>query len=70
MEAADEPDLLTLAQLRQVASPTGQPYRLHVQVDTRTEKTTSQGSPFLELRLTDASDSLLWRVFDNNPLFG
>jgi 3'-5' exoribonuclease len=67
--AENDPDLLTLAQLRQVASPSPQPYRVHCQVESRAEKTASTGSPYLELKLADATDSLLWRVFDNNPAF-
>jgi 3'-5' exoribonuclease len=65
----DAPDRLTLTQLRQVAGPSPQPYRVHVQVDHRTEKQTSTGAPFLEIKLVDAGDSMVWRVFDNNPLF-
>lgn len=66
---ADDLDLITLTQLRQVVNQTPQPYRLHLQVELRTEKTTSAGSPFFEVKLVDAADSLVWRVFDNNPLF-
>ncbi|WP_395750620.1 HD domain-containing protein [Prosthecobacter sp.] len=66
---ADDLDLITLTQLRQVASQSPQPYRLHLQVESRIEKTTSTGSPFLEVKLVDAADSLVWRIFDNNPLF-
>ena len=62
-------DLLTITQLKQVAGPTPQPYRIHAQVDGRAEKTTSQGSPFWEIKLADATDSLVWRVFDNSPAF-
>lgn len=62
-------ELLTLTQLRQVAGPSPQPYRVHVQVDARTEKQTSQGSPYYELKLADAAESIVWRIFDNNPLF-
>jgi 3'-5' exoribonuclease len=69
-DAADTaPDLLTIAQLRQVASPSPQPYRIHCQLDTRSEKTASTGSPYLELKLTDGTDAFLWRIFDNNPAF-
>jgi len=69
MNEEHTPDLLTITQLRQILGPTPQPYRLQVQVDSRLEKQTAQSSPFLEVRLADAADSLLWRVFDNNPLF-
>lgn len=69
MDDVSDLDLVTLTQLRQVAAPSPQPYRVHVQVDSRVEKQTSGGAPFLEVRLLDAGDSLMWRVFDNNPLF-
>ena len=62
-------DLLTIPQLKQVASSQAQPYRIHVQVEQHSQRTTAGGAPFLEIRLADAGDSLLWRVFDNNPLF-
>ena len=65
----DAPDRLTLTQLRQVAGPSPQPYAVHVQVDHRSEKQTSTGAPFLEVKLADAGDSMVWRIFDNNPLF-
>ncbi|MCP5557953.1 MAG: HD domain-containing protein [Verrucomicrobiaceae bacterium] len=59
---------LTLSELRQVLNATPQPYRVHVQIDSRNDRTTSTGSPFVELRLVDGSDSLVWRVFDNSPM--
>ena len=62
-------DLLTLTQLRQIASPSPQPYRAHLKVDNRIEKQTAGGAPFLKVKLADAGDSMVWRVFDNNPLF-
>jgi 3'-5' exoribonuclease len=65
----EPPDLITLSQLKQVAGQTPQPYRIHAQIETRLEKNTSSGSPFYELKLVDAGDSMIWRVFDNNPLF-
>lgn len=69
MDDASDLDLLTLTQLRQIAGPSPQPYRVHVQVDNRIEKQTAGGAPFLEVKLADAGDSMVWRVFDNNPLF-
>ena len=68
-QTPDDLDLITITQLRQVANPTPQPYRLHLQVESRLEKATSSGSPFFEVKLVDAADSFVWRVFDNNPLF-
>ncbi len=71
MEAppASDLDLITITQLRQIANQSPQPYRLHVQVESRLEKATSSGSPFFEIKLADAGDSLVWRVFDSNPQF-
>lgn len=69
MDDAADLDLLTLTQLKQIAGPSAQPYRVHVQVDNRIEKQTAGGAPFLEVKLADAGDSMVWRVFDNNPLF-
>lgn len=62
-------ELLTITQLKQVANASPQPYRIHAQVDAKSEKTTAQGSPYLELKLADAADALVWRVFDSNPAF-
>lgn len=67
--SASDLDLITITQLWQVANQTPQPYRLHLQVESRIEKATSSGSPFFEVKLVDAGDSFVWRVFDNHPLF-
>lgn len=66
---AEEWELLTIAELRQSAKVAAETSRLHVQLDSRQEKHTAQGNPFLEIKLSDGGDSLVWRVFDNNPLF-
>lgn len=68
-DTAADLDLLTISQLKSIANAQPQPYRLHAQVDMKAERTTSGGAPFLEIKLADAGDSLVWRVFDNNPLF-
>ena len=62
-------DLLNLRQLKLVADTTPQPYRLRVQVDAVHTRETSQGKPFLEVKLTDGTELMTWRVFDGNPLF-
>jgi len=62
-------DLLTVRQLKQVASTAPQPYRIHVQVELNAVKETSQGKPYHELKLTDGTESLTWRVFDGSHLF-
>ena len=43
---ASDLDLISITQLRQVANQTPQPYRLHVQIESRIEQATSSGSPF------------------------
>ncbi|MDB6118756.1 MAG: hypothetical protein JWO08_2537 [Verrucomicrobiaceae bacterium] len=63
------PDLLTLAQLKQVASTQPQPYRVQAQVENSSEKQTQQGKPYYEIKLTDGEESLIWRIFDGSPLF-
>lgn len=63
------PDLLTLAQLKQVAGTQPQLYRVQAQVESTSEKQTQQGKPYYEVKLTDGEESLVWRVFDGNPLF-
>lgn len=62
-------DLLTVRQLKTVAGPQPQPYRVHVQVEGNLVKETSQGKPYHEVKLTDGTESLVWRVFDGSPLF-
>ena len=63
------PDLLTLAQLKQVANTQPQPYRVQAQVESAVEKQTQAGKPYYEVKLTDGEESLVWRVFDGSPLF-
>jgi 3'-5' exoribonuclease len=63
------PDLLSLTQWRQVASTQQQLYRIRAQVDGVAQRQTAQGKPYFDLKLTDGSEPLTWRVFDNNPLF-
>jgi 3'-5' exoribonuclease len=64
-----ELDLLTIAQLRSLAGPTVQPCRIQAQVDGVAQRQTSQGKPYFDVKLVDSTESLPWRVFDNNPLF-
>jgi 3'-5' exoribonuclease len=68
-EDAHDLELLTIRQLKRVAAPQPQPYRLHAQVDGNAVKETSQGKPYHELKLADRTDALTWRVFDGSPLF-
>ncbi|MBL9117936.1 MAG: HD domain-containing protein [Verrucomicrobiaceae bacterium] len=72
MDSSDPslPDLLSLAQLRQTASSTqAQPYRVRAQVEALVQRQTAQGKPYFDVKLTDGTETLTWRVFDNNPLF-
>lgn len=62
-------ELLTIRQLKRVAGPQSQPYRTQAQIDGNAVKETAQGKPYHELKLTDGTDSLTWRVFDGSPLF-
>ena len=62
-------DLLSLRQLKQVAGPAPQPYRVQAQVEAVNTRETSQGKPFLEVKLADGTEAFTWRVFDANPLF-
>lgn len=62
-------ELLTIRQLKRVAGQQPQPYRAQAQVDGNAVKETAQGKPYHELKLTDATDSLTWRVFDGSPIF-
>lgn len=60
---------LSLAQLRSEVTGTPQPWEVHVQLESLLEKQTAAGAPYLEAKLTDGSDGLLWRIFDNQPAF-
>src|SRR5882757_6581822 len=65
----DDPELLSIRQLKLVAEAQPQPYRIQAQIDANNEKETSQGKPYREVKLADGADSLVWRVFDGNPAF-
>src|SRR3954470_14758917 len=69
MPDAGDFDLLTLRQLKLVADAAPQPYRIRVQVDAVNTRETSQGKPFIEVKLTDGTELMTWRVFDGNPLY-
>lgn len=62
-------DLLTLRQLKLVAGPAPQPYRVQAQVESVNTRETREGKPFLEVKLADGTETFTWRVFDGNPLF-
>ncbi len=68
-ETPSDYDRLTIRELKQVAESQPQPYRMQAQVEVNGSKDTSQGKPYRELKLNDGADSLVWRVFDGNPLF-
>lgn len=67
--APQDPERLSIRHLKQLAGPQPQTARIHAQVEARAQKDTAQGKPYHEIKLTDGTDSLTWRVFDGNPLF-
>lgn len=67
--SSELPDLISITELRTVASQVPQVYRVRAQMEAVVERTASTGSLYLEARLVDGADSLVWRVFDNNPCF-
>jgi 3'-5' exoribonuclease len=64
-----EAERISLAQLRAKANSTPQPWAVQVQLESLLEKQTAAGAPYFEAKLTDGSDQLLWRIFDNQPAF-
>jgi 3'-5' exoribonuclease len=68
-DAINESDLLTLRQLKQVAEAQPQPYRVRAQVESCSTRPAANGKPFFEMKLTDGTESLTWRVFDGTPAF-
>ena len=56
-------DILSIRQIRQATTEFACPAIVHVQVERATVKPTKSGSEFLELKLTDASDQLILRVW-------
>lgn len=69
MDDDSQPDRLSITELRQVAAPSPQRYRIQAQVDGISQRQTAQGKPYFDVRLSDGAEPLVWRVFDNNPLF-
>lgn len=63
-------DILSIRQIRQATTEFACPAIVHVQVERATVKPTKSGSEFLELKLTDASDQLILRVWGDAPAFG
>jgi 3'-5' exoribonuclease len=68
-EDASDFEKLNLRQLKQATGPTPEPFRVHVQIESSSQKPSSAGKPYLELKLNDGSEAIIWRVFDNNPVF-
>ena len=66
-EGDAEAERLTLAGLKRVATTTPQTFAVHVQVDSTLQKPTQQGKLYLELRLQDGEENMVWRVFDAAP---
>ena len=68
-EDASDLEKLNLRQLKQAVGPTPEPFRVHAQVEAASQKPSSAGKPYLELKLNDGTESITWRVFDSNSLF-
>jgi 3'-5' exoribonuclease len=62
-------DLLSIRQIRQAAAEAPCAAVVHVQVERALVKPTKSGSEFLELKLTDAGDHLVLRVWGDAPAF-
>lgn len=62
-------ELLTIRQLRQATLEAPCPASLHVQVERLQIKPAKSGSEYLELKLTDAGDHLVMRVWGDAPGF-
>lgn len=63
-------DLLSIRQIRQATTDSPCTAAVHVQVVQATVKPTKSGGEFLELRLTDAGDQLVLRVWGDSPVYG
>ena len=70
MPDEDDFDLLTLRQIKQVAEQQPQPYRVRAQVESCGTREAANGKPFYEVKLTDGTESMIWRIFDGTPAFG
>lgn len=64
-----EHERLTIAQLKQATGTTPEPFAVQVQVDSVTQKPTQAGKPYLEIKLSDGTENLTWRVFDGAAWF-
>lgn len=62
-------DLLSIRQIRQATTDSPCQAALHVQVERMQVKPTKSGSEFLELRLADAGDHLIFRIWGDAPHF-
>ena len=62
-------DPLTIAKLKQGANETPQEAFFQAQIQDRSERTTKNGSPYLELTLTDATSNFILKVWSNHPQF-
>lgn len=62
-------DWLTLRQLKGVAGTQPEPWCVRVQIEASTVREASTGKPYHELKLNDGTESLVWRVFDNSPVY-
>ena len=68
-DEAREHEKLTIAQLKQAAGAAPEPFAVHAQVESSTKKPTQTGKPYLEIKLSDGTEKLTWRVFDGAAWF-
>lgn len=62
-------ELFSLRQIRQAAAEAPRAAAAHVQVERTQVKLTKNGAEFLELKLTDATDHVVLRVWGDAPAF-
>lgn len=64
-----DPRRKTIAEIRQETKSGALGARLHGQIEELTRKESTNGKPYYELRLRDATDSLLLRAWSDTPAF-
>lgn len=63
------PDLVTIRDLKKLATPQPAVRRFLAQVEAALQKTSKAGKPYFEIRFTDGLDSHIVRAFDDTPQF-
>ena len=62
-------DALTISELKQQAAETPLEATLDAQLQSRSERTTKKGDPYLELTLADATSSFTVKAWSNHRQF-